>query len=119
MDEIEFLKKLISINSISGNEKEIGDFIIDYTKALGYSMKRQKVSRKRYNLILEKGEGERCLILNTHLDTVSTSSSQWKKTDSFKPREIKGKIYGLGTSDAKAQIALFLKSSSRVKKEMI
>jgi len=59
------------------------------------------------NLIATFGKGEGGLVLAGHTDTVPYDLAQWK-TDPFRLSERDGKLYGLGTSDMKAFLALAL-----------
>jgi acetylornithine deacetylase len=96
------LKKLISINSISGNEDKIIKFIYDYLKK--YSVKVKKINN---NLIVEFGSGKKILLIVAHVDTVKPSEN-WN-TDPFKAKEQNNKIYGLGACDNKASVANLIK----------
>lgn len=93
--EKDFLKSLISINSVSGNEEEI----IEYLKK--FFEKNQIKSEIDYvgNIIVELGSGENCLILSSHVDTVPGI---------IKVREENGKIYGRGAVDDKGTTAAMI-----------
>ncbi|MBD3203437.1 M20/M25/M40 family metallo-hydrolase, partial [Candidatus Woesearchaeota archaeon] len=98
----ELLKKLISINSVSGNEKEIADFLEKY-------LKKQEIVPKRIgdNLIVKTGSGKKTVMLVSHVDTVPAGVS-WT-ADPFSPVIKENRIYGLGASDNKSNVALLLK----------
>lgn len=99
---IELLKKLVSIPSISGNEDSIATFIFQYLHEKGLSPK-----RKGDNVWVEVGNGKgRRFLLNSHLDTVPVAAGWTKKP--FEPFEEDGKLYGLGSNDAKASVAAMI-----------
>jgi len=59
--------RLVKINSETGNEKKVADFIIDYLKNIKIKAKQDKIG----NVIAKtKGRGEP-IILSAHMDTVS------------------------------------------------
>ena len=111
------LKDLIQINSASGKEEEIIDFIYSYADEKNFNP--QRIGK---NVIFSLGEGKEKLIFNSHIDTVKPSGS-WK-FDPFKAIEKDDKIYGLGASDNKGSAAAMLKAAektdeSKLEKEVI
>ncbi len=109
MDAVEFLRKLVSINSVFPNEKEIGEFLINHLKQLGFSVRKQVFSTnpERFNVLAEKGQGK-ALLLYGHMDTVPVYEG-WK-TDPFVLVEDGDKLIGRGALDMKAGCAAFLKA---------
>lgn len=86
------LVDLIKIESVSGNEKNIGEFIC--TVLRGFKIVRQKISKERFNIIASKGKSDLWLI--AHMDTVP----------GVVPLKVtKDKIYGRGAVDNKGNIA--------------
>ena len=104
------LCELIRINSTSGKEKEIILWLEDSFTRLGIEIKRQRVSKERYNLIHE-GQGD--FLLSCHVDTVPPAGMK----DAFKPRMKDGRIYGRGSSDVKGPLASFLVAVEEFVKE--
>ncbi len=93
---IEFLKKLIAIQSYSGEEHETADLIEEYLNSNGF-----KAQRKKNNVWAWAGEKESSkptLLLNSHHDTVK-ATSKWSY-DPFSPTIENGKLIGLGSNDA-------------------
>ncbi|GAB5410166.1 MAG: M20 family metallo-hydrolase [Balneolaceae bacterium] len=93
---IEFLKKLISIQSYSEEEDKTADLIADYLRDHGF-----KPERKVNNVWAWAGnvdDDKPTLLLNSHHDTVQ-ASSKWTY-DPFSPTVIDGKLFGLGSNDA-------------------
>lgn len=98
------ISSLVKINSVYPNERKIGRFVYDYFRKLKYNPHKQKVDNGRYNIIVEKGLGNRTLILYSHLDTVNVVSG-WK-TNPF-DLNVKGdRAYGLGAWDMKGGTAI-------------
>ena len=101
------LEQLVQIKSYSGQEKELADFIMVFCQKNNLPVENQDG-----NIIIKYlVNSQKCLIFNAHLDTVKEEYiSAWiyppfgKKAGVIKD----GKLYGLGASDDKASIAVFL-----------
>lgn len=103
----EILKQLIQIKSYSGQEKELADFIMAFCQKNNLPVENQDG-----NIIIKYSVGsQKCLIFNAHLDTVKEGNiSTWIYPPFGKKAGViyDGKLYGLGSSDDKASIAVFL-----------
>ena len=108
MNHKELLRKLVSINSIFPNEKELVEFLEVYLKDLGFSVSRQFVSENRFNIIAEKGSGSKSLLFYGHMDTVPVYGS-WN-TNPFILSENEDLLYGLGVNDMKGGLVAILKA---------
>ncbi|GAQ25279.1 M20 family metallopeptidase [Tepidanaerobacter syntrophicus] len=106
---IDILKKLVTINSVTGNESEIGNKIFEILKYLGVDeIEKQNVDNDRFNIIARvRGDKKGpTTLLTGHLDTVPAGNG-WE-TNPFVP-VIKGdKVYGRGALDMKSGIAIIL-----------
>jgi acetylornithine deacetylase/succinyl-diaminopimelate desuccinylase-like protein len=98
---VRWLEELIRVPSVTGNEGAIARYVEEELRGLGY---RPEVEAG--NVWFETGEGARCLLLNSHLDTVEIGSG-WKR-DPFGGLLEEGKVYGRGASDDKGNIAAML-----------
>ncbi len=107
MEAVDLLQKLVSINSIYPNEKELAEFLENYLKNLGFSVQRQYVSKDRFNLLAERGTGDP-LGFYCHMDTVPVYG-KWKNTP-FELTSEEDELHGLGAWDMKAGIAAVLKA---------
>jgi acetylornithine deacetylase len=108
---IDLLKELIAIPSVSGSEGTIAQFVYDRLASFGLSPK-----RKGDNVwcVVGSGKGPR-ILLNSHLDTVPPGS-EWKR-EPYEPAEENGKIFGLGSNDAKASVAALIAAVHRLAEE--
>jgi len=101
------LKQLVQIKSYSNQEKELADFIMDF--CLKNNLPAEKQGE---NVVIKYLTGsKKCLIFNAHLDTVKEgNTSSWTYPPFGKKAGVinDGKLYGLGASDDKASIAVFL-----------
>ena len=105
---LKLLKNMISINSIVGNEGELGEFLRNELEALGLKCLLVEVERGRpnvYSKLIGKNIGYK-LNFNGHTDTIPVVDG-WE-TDPFNPVIKNGKLFGLGVCDMKTGIACAL-----------
>ncbi|MBL8068941.1 MAG: M20/M25/M40 family metallo-hydrolase [Armatimonadetes bacterium] len=93
-------RNLVSIPSVSHNEGEISEFIAAHLRRSG-----AEVSRHGLNVIA-KTAGKPRLLLNTHFDTVPPNDA-WTR-DPWTADVVDGRVYGLGSNDAKGCAAAML-----------
>ncbi|TPX19141.1 uncharacterized protein E0L32_011214 [Thyridium curvatum] len=79
---LSFLKDLVDIHSITGNEKQVGEFVIDYLTDLGYTAVNQTLppterfdNLERFNVVAWRGGDKHRpknprLVVSSHIDTV-------------------------------------------------
>jgi succinyl-diaminopimelate desuccinylase len=117
--QISFLQRMVQANSANpftpeGSsattpiEAEVAAVIHDELHRLGFSASLIGASAQRPNLICHvqgSGKSEKTLILTTHMDTVEPSGY----TDHpWSGKREHGRLSGVGSADAKAQIAAFI-----------
>jgi len=103
---IQLTRKLIQIDSQNppGEERKIASFVADYLKRLGVSSKVYEFKKNRPNIIaVIKGRSPKSLLITPHLDTVPAGRS-WK-VNPFAGKIMQGRIYGLGATDCKSNLA--------------
>lgn len=107
-------KKLISLDSQNppGNETKIANFVSQYLKLLGLKVKTYTFKENRANVLatLASKEGRKSLLLSPHLDTVPAGKS-WKHSP-LSAKVIGDKIYGLGSTDCKCNLACLMEAMS-------
>jgi len=109
MDPIALTRALVDIESITGNEAPVGEFLEGALTTLGYEVRRMPVERHRFNVIavppnLPAPE----VFFSTHLDTVPP----------FIPSsEDERNIYGRGSCDAKGIIAAQVAAADKLRGE--
>lgn len=99
MNVFELTRKLISIPSISGDEKAVAEFLAEYLSAAGFEVELQEAAERRPNVYARRGEPE--VVLSTHTDTVPPYV-EFREDDEF--------IYGRGACDTKGIIAAMIKA---------
>lgn len=97
-----------------GDEVKIAGFVSSYLKALGLETKTYAFSDKRVNVlaILKGKKHKKSLLLTPHLDTVPAGKN-WK-THPFDARIVGDKIYGLGATDCKGNLASCLEAINSI-----
>jgi acetylornithine deacetylase len=103
MDALELTKQLIRIESISGNEAALVNFLADYLDRLGFEVELQEAEANRPNLYARRGEPD--VVLSTHTDTVPPY---------VELREDDEHIYGRGACDTKGLMSAMLKACERL-----
>ena len=97
----DLLKSLMSIPSLTGDEKPLAEFVESYFTERNFKVQRQSVNNDRFNLFARQGERTK-LILCTHLDTVSPHIA-YREDDEI--------IYGRGACDAKGAMAAMIETA--------
>jgi len=106
MDPARLTRELIDIESISGNEAEVGDYLHGFLSELGYRTEKMQVDGARNNIYATL-DAKPDLIFSTHMDTVPP----------FIPSSEDGeKIYGRGSCDAKGIIAAQIAAAETLRK---
>jgi acetylornithine deacetylase len=111
MDAFELTKKLITIPSVTGTEREIAEFLLSHLASLGYRVERHNVVGDRFNVFAFAGEGR--VMFCTHIDTVPPAALP------ILAREDDEYLYGRGACDTKGIIAAMLEAGDRLRKSGI
>ncbi|MCB0720498.1 MAG: M20/M25/M40 family metallo-hydrolase [Bacteroidetes bacterium] len=92
---LQILEGLVAIPSLSREEKAAADFVQQTVESAGVYC-----NRSGDNVWFGIGEGDTCLLLNSHLDVVPPSQDH--PYDPFTPTRVDGRLFGRGSVDAKA-----------------
>ena len=95
MTLFELTRKLIDIPSVTGQEKDVGEFLASHLEKLGFQVQLQKVLEDRFNVIAFTNSPPR-LVFSSHMDTVPPHIVSSEDSD---------RIYGRGACDAKGIIS--------------
>src|ERR1700722_14505984 len=112
MDAITLTRQLIDIESISGNEAAVGNYLYGELCRIGYRTTKMPVDGNRFNVYALPPEAEAVpnVVFSTHMDTVPP----------FIPStEDSTRIYGRGSCDAKGIIAAQIAAAERLRRENI
>jgi acetylornithine deacetylase len=108
MDPVKLTRRLIDIESISGNEGAVGAELYDELVRLGYTAHKMPVAHERFNVMATVDEQPPEVVFSTHMDTVPP----------FIPSSEDGEnVYGRGSCDAKGIIAAMIAACQRLRKE--
>lgn len=103
---IDFLIKLMEIESTSGNEGSIADYLSANYKPAGSEIHIQEISKGLKNVFYSWGKPE--IIFNSHFDTVPPY---------LPPKRESNIIYGRGSCDAKGQLVVMSQACEKLYKE--
>src|SRR6266436_445670 len=107
MHPFEMTRALIDMESISENEKQVGEYLLHYLSGLAAGSdgraEAMPVTPERFNVYAEWGRP--VVALSTHMDTVPPF---------IKSREDDDHIYGRGDCDAKGIIAAMIASAEKL-----
>src|ERR1035438_2835825 len=109
MDAITLTRQLVDIESISGNEAAVGNYLYGELCRIGYQTLRIPVEGDRFDVYATTPEQPNPqVVFSTHMDTVPP----------FIPSsEDATRIYGRGSCDAKGIIAAMVAAAERLRRE--
>ena len=108
MDLVTLTRRLVDIESISGNERAVGEFLLAHLASLGYAVTRMEVSPERFNVYAAVPGRKPDVVFSTHMDTVPPFIPSSEDADH---------IYGRGSCDAKGIIAAQIAAAERLRAE--
>jgi succinyl-diaminopimelate desuccinylase len=100
---VELVKDLVEFRTVKGNNKEFKkafDYIEDYFSETGLEIQRHEFDSYTTMMILADPDPE--ILLHGHIDVVDADEEM------FEPEVRNGKIFGRGTGDMKAGVALLM-----------
>jgi acetylornithine deacetylase len=111
VDVVALTRKLIDVESITGNEAAVAELLLEELTALGYKAVRMPVEENRFNLWATSPGHERPkVVFSTHMDVVPP----WIAFSEDETR-----IFGRGACDAKGIIAAQVAAAERLREEGI
>jgi acetylornithine deacetylase len=111
MDLFELTRALIDIDSVTGNERRIGDFLFDHLSGLpgDGTVERMPVVAARFNVFAAWGRPE--VVLSTHMDTVPPF---FPSSENGEDGEGGEHIHGRGACDTKGAIAAMITAAGEL-----
>lgn len=109
MEPFELTRRLLEIPSVTGTEKQIGEFLSSHLASLGYRVERQDVAPGRFNVFAFAGDAR--VLFCTHIDTVPPATIPVREDADF--------LYGRGACDTKGIIAAMLEAGDRLRRDGI
>ncbi len=110
------LKEILSIQSVTGNEKELGSYLEHYMRELGLYTKIRHISPNRFNVYGMTGKNCRKprLMLNGHFDTVPEGEGWIHKPYSGEIEE--DRIFGRGAVDMKGGLVAMIEAAGQIQR---
>jgi len=108
MDPIKLTRRLVDIESISGNEGAVGAELYEELLRLGYTAHKMPVAHERFNVVATLDEQPPQVVFSTHMDTVPPFLPSSEDAEN---------VYGRGSCDAKGIIAAQIAACQRLRKE--
>jgi acetylornithine deacetylase len=111
MEAVTLTRQLVDIESITGNETAVGNYLYGELCRLGYQTVKMPVEDSRFNVYAKSHEDPKpAIVFSTHMDTVPP----------FIPSsEDAGRIYGRGSCDAKGIISAQIAAAERLRQQKI
>lgn len=111
--ELDLLKRMVAIPSVSGQEAAIGEMLAQEFKAMGLQVEVHEISPGRPLVlgILEGAHPGPGLVYNGHTDTHSVDDYNGDPFDAFVKD---GKLYGRGAVDMKGGLAAMICAAARL-----
>ncbi|PSN65643.1 acetylornithine deacetylase [Corynespora cassiicola Philippines] len=97
-DLLSLHRALVSHESITENEHDVGQWLASYLRAKNYTVELQEISEGRYNVLAYGSKRSTSILLSSHIDTVPPF---WP----YYYNETSGVIGGRGSVDAKGSVA--------------
>jgi len=111
MDAVTFTRQLVDIESITGNEAAVGNYLYGELCRIGYQTAKMPVETNRFNIYATSpNRPDPAIVFSTHMDTVPPFISS---------SEDESRIYGRGSCDAKGIIAAQVAAAERLRSEGI
>jgi len=114
---MDMMRALIATPSVScitpaldQSNRPVIDLLAGWLDQLDFQVDIMPLQQNKANLIATRGQGDGGLVLAGHTDTVPYDDHRWQH-DPFKLTEASNRLYGLGTSDMKAFLALAIEAS--------
>ncbi len=120
-DILPMISELVRIPSMSSvdprldnGNRGVCECLAGWLEDIGFQVSLEQVggNTDKVNMIATRGEGDGGLVLAGHADTVPYDAGRWN-SDPFRLAQRDGRLYGLGTADMKAFLALAVEAAWR------
>lgn len=110
---VEFLRDIVAIRSLSGQEDKVIARIRQEVERLGFADKVWVDGLG--NLLVQVGTGKRLVAIDAHIDTVGLGNEKEWKHDPFKGKVEKGEVWGRGAGDQKGAVPAMVYAGKIIK----
>ena len=109
---LELAKELIRRPSVTPDDKECQQLMIDWLKPLGFDCEKMDFNDTE-NLWATRGNADPMFVFAGHTDVVPPGPLEKWQFDPFTPTEHNGYLYGRGAADMKGSLAAMLTATKR------
>jgi len=111
MELFSFTRQLVDIESITGNETRVGEFLLSELQRTGFRAEKMPVEGDRFNIWATlPNQPSPAIVFSTHMDTVPPFIPSSEDSE---------RIWGRGSCDAKGIIAAQIAAAERLRAEGI
>ncbi|MDY0095506.1 MAG: M20/M25/M40 family metallo-hydrolase [Candidatus Vecturithrix sp.] len=110
--DFSLLEQMVSIPSTFPQEAQLAEFLYNELQRAGFSVVKQYAAENRFNVLAEKGAGEKALMFYGHLDTVPLYG-EWD-SDPYRLTARDDRLFGLGAADMKGGMFAILEAAKRL-----
>jgi acetylornithine deacetylase len=105
VDPVRLTRALVDIDSTTGREAEVAQWLTRFLRDRGYEVREQPVANGRFNVYATTGAAPE-VVFSTHFDCVPPF---------FPSREERGMVFGRGSCDAKGILAAQVTAAERLR----
>lgn len=104
-------RQLVQIDSVTGNEEEVGEFLVSHLRSLNFTVDKHAVTssrypKKRFNIHAYHGQHRKTrTLLTSHIDTVPPFFNYSIRKPDAQANSKSLEIWGRGTNDDKSCVA--------------
>jgi acetylornithine deacetylase len=111
MEIVSLTRRLVDIESVTGNEAQVGKFLTEYLDGRGWKTERMPVERHRFNVWATPPDlPSPEIVFSTHMDTVPPFIVSSEDDEN---------VYGRGSCDAKGIIAAQIMAAEKLRESAI
>lgn len=118
---VEFLRALVRIPSVTGEEAEVGRFVEKTLRKMGLPVELLEAERGRPNVLAtwDSGASGPTLLLNDHLDIIPPGPLEFWTHPPFAADIADGRVYGRGTIDTKSGLTTLIMATEALRRSGI
>ena len=115
-EKLTILKKLVEINSVNDNERQVADYLKSLFDKADIKNKIIPLKPRRADLVAQLGTGKPVLAVSGHMDVVAVDKTKWN-SDPFRLTQDGDRLLGRGTSDMKGGLAALVIALLEIKEK--
>lgn len=115
---VEFLRAMVRIPSITGDEASMGEFVAQALQNIGLQTENLEAEPGRPNILAtwDSGKPGPTLLLNDHLDIIPPGPLEFWTHPPFAAEVANGRVYGRGTIDTKSGLTTLVMAATALRR---